>query len=474
MIVWSILLVVVFKYLIFILRADNRGEGGVLALLALVLQRERRTEERKRRMLLIVLGVFGTALLYGDGVITPAISVLGAMEGLEVVTPAFASYVVAITVGILLSLFAVQRGGTARLGKAFGPITLVWFVAIGTLGLVEIIQQPGILAAVNPWYAVRFFAIHGFVGFAILGSVFLAVTGAEALYADLGHFGKRPIRVAFFAVVLPSLLLNYLGQGALLLRDPSAVSNPFYLLAPRVLLYPLLVVATMAAIVASQALISGAFSLAQQSVQLGFSPRLTIIHTSEREYGQIYVPEINKALMVGTLLIVIGFQSSSALGCGVRYRRDGHDGDHDDSVHRRGARAVALAAVEGTGSRRDLPHVRHRVPGRQRSQDRKRWLGSAGDRARRLHADDDVEVRPRHSQRHHAPRQLAARSAAGGHRTQVADARAGNGGVHDVGQHRRARRAHASSQAQQGAARAGHSPVGEHRENARRQRRRVE
>ncbi len=314
LIVWSILLVVVFKYLIFILRADNRGEGGVLALLALVLQRERRTDERKRRMLLIILGVFGTALLYGDGVITPAISVLGAMEGLEVVTPAFASYVVAITVGILLTLFAVQRGGTARLGKAFGPITLVWFVAIGTLGLLQIIQQPSILAAVNPLYAARFFAIHGFVGFAILGSVFLAVTGAEALYADLGHFGKRPIRVAFLAVVLPSLLLNYLGQGALLLRDPSAVSNPFYLLAPRVLLYPLLVVATMAAIVASQALISGAFSLAQQSVQLGFSPRLTIIHTSEREYGQIFVPEINKALMVGTLLIVIGFQSSSALG----------------------------------------------------------------------------------------------------------------------------------------------------------------
>ena len=312
LIVWSILLVVVFKYLIFILRADNRGEGGVLALLALVLQRERRTDERKRRRLFIVLGVFGTALLYGDGVITPAISVLGAMEGLEVVTPSFASYVVAITVGILLSLFAVQRGGTAR--KVFGPITLVWFAAIGTLGLVETIQHPGILAAVNPRHAVRFFAIHGFVGFAILGSVFLAVTGAEALYADLGHFGKRPIRVAFFAVVLPSLLLNYLGQGALLLRDPSAVSNPFYLLAPRVLLYPLLVVATMAAIVASQALISGAFSLAQQSVQLGFSPRLTIIHTSEREYGQIYVPEINKALMVGTLLIVIGFQSSSALG----------------------------------------------------------------------------------------------------------------------------------------------------------------
>jgi KUP system potassium uptake protein len=314
LIFWSLMLVVVFKYITFILRADNRGEGGVLALLALVLQREHRAEDHRRRWLLIVLGIFGTALLFGDGIITPAISVLGAMEGLEVVTPALEPFVVGVTVAILLGLFLVQRMGTARIGKAFGPITLVWFLTIGALGLREVMKDPRVLLAMNPVHAVRFFAENGFVGFAVLGAVFLAVTGAEALYADIGHFGKRPIRVAFFAFALPALLLNYFGQGALILRDPTAVSNPFYLLAPRELLYPVLVIATMAAIVASQALISGAYSLAQQSVQLGYSPRLTIIHTSEKEHGQIYVPEVNKALMVGTLLIVIGFKTSGALG----------------------------------------------------------------------------------------------------------------------------------------------------------------
>ena len=311
---WSLILVVVVKYLVFILRADNRGEGGVLAMLALLLQRQQRAEERRRRAVLIILGVFGTALLYGDGVITPAISVLGAVEGLEIVTPAFQPFVVGVAVLILLALFMFQRYGTARVGKLFGPITLVWFLTIGTLGLLEVVRHPGIVAAANPWYAMRFFADHGFIGFAALGAVFLAVTGAEALYADIGHFGKRPIRLAFAVLVLPALLLNYFGQGALLLRSPEAIANPFYLLAPRWFLYPLLVIATLAAIVASQALISGAFSLAQQSVQLGYSPRLTIVHTSEEEHGQIYVPEVNKALMVGTLLIVLGFRSSGALG----------------------------------------------------------------------------------------------------------------------------------------------------------------
>jgi len=314
LIFWSLILVVAFKYLVFILRADNRGEGGVLALLALVLQRSHGDEVRRRRWFLIVLGVFGTALLYGDGVITPAISVLGAVEGLEVLTPTLQPYVVGIAAAILLALFLVQHLGTARIGKAFGPITLTWFLVIGAMGLPELVRNPRILLAMNPLHAVRFFIENGFVGFAVLGAVFLAVTGAEALYADIGHFGKRPIRVAFFALALPALLLNYFGQGALLLRDSSAISNPFYLLAPRELLYPVLVIATMAAIVASQALISGAYSLAQQSIQLGYSPRLTIVHTSQHEYGQIYVPEINKALMVGTLLIVLGFKSSSALG----------------------------------------------------------------------------------------------------------------------------------------------------------------
>jgi KUP system potassium uptake protein len=236
------------------------------------------------------------------------------MEGLEVVTPTLAPFVVAATVVILFSLFMFQRLGTARVGATFGPITFVWFLTIGTLGSLEIAREPHVLVALNPWFAFQFFLQHGLVAFAVLGAVFLAVTGSEALYADIGHFGKKPIRLAFFVLVLPALLLNYFGQGALLLRDPKAIENPFYMLAPRWFLYPLLLIATLAAIVASQALISGAFSLAQQSVQLGYSPRLTIVHTSKNQYGQIYVPEVNRLLMVGTLVIVLGFQSSSALG----------------------------------------------------------------------------------------------------------------------------------------------------------------
>ena len=314
LILWALILVVIVKYLTFILRADNKGEGGVLAMLALVLQRKKRFEDRRWETILIILGLFGTALLYGDGVITPAISVLGAVEGLNVITPRLQPFVVGITVVILTALFMFQYHGTARVGKAFGPITLVWFLTIGVLGAAEIVREPRILAAANPWHALAFFLDHGPAGFIVLGGVFLAVTGAEALYADIGHFGKKPIRLAFLALVFPALMLNYFGQGALLLRDPEAIANPFYLLAPRWFLYPLLLIATLAAIVASQALISGAFSLAQQSVQLGYSPRLTIVHTSEREYGQIYVPEVNRALMIGTLAIVVGFQSSTALG----------------------------------------------------------------------------------------------------------------------------------------------------------------
>ena len=314
LITWSLIFVVVVKYLFFILRADNGGEGGVLALLALLLQRQQRRRDRRLKKLLIVLGVFGTALLFGDGVITPAISVLGAIEGLEVVTPALEPYVVAVTIAILFGLFMIQKHGTARVGNMFGPITFLWFATIATLGLIEIAKGPGILAALNPWHAARFLSGRGFVGFTVLGAVFLAVTGAEALYADMGHFGRKPIRLAFFIFVFPALLLNYFGQGALVLRNPAAIANPFYLLAPRWFLYPLLLIATLAAIVASQALISGAFSLSHQAVQLGYSPRLTLVHTSKEQYGQIYVPEVNKALMVGTLLIVLTFRSSSALG----------------------------------------------------------------------------------------------------------------------------------------------------------------
>jgi KUP system potassium uptake protein len=311
---WALLLVVAVKYLVFILQADNNGEGGVLAMLALLLQDTSGQIGPRRRTALVILGVFGTALLYGDGIITPAISVLGAVEGLEILTPAFSPYVVGITLVILVGLFAAQRFGTATVGRAFGPLTLLWFLVIGGLGISSIVQTPQVLAALNPLYGLAFLMHHGTHGFIALGAVFLAVTGAEALYADMGHFGKTPIRRAFLMVVLPALLLNYFGQGALLLRSPAAVSNPFYLLAPAWALVPVLIIATIAAIVASQALISGAFSLARQSIQLGYLPRMTIVQTSHEEYGQIYMPQINTALMVGTVLIVLSFRSSAALG----------------------------------------------------------------------------------------------------------------------------------------------------------------
>ncbi len=313
LILWSLVLVVSVKYIVFILRADNRGEGGILALLALLLQHGRRSADKRRRLMLVALGLFGAALLYGDGVITPAISVLSAVEGLEVVTPRMTPFVVPITVVILFALFMVQRSGTARVGIAFGPTMLLWFLTIAGLGLRSIAQTPSVLAAVHPSYAVQFFREHGRAGFLTLGAVVLCVTGAEALYADMGHFGKRPIRIAWFGVVLPALVLNYFGQGALLLRVPGAAENPFYLLASPALQLPLLFIATAAAVIASQALISGAFSLTQQSIQLGYSPRMQIIHTSKSEAGQIFIPEINKALVVGCLLLVLAFKSSSAL-----------------------------------------------------------------------------------------------------------------------------------------------------------------
>ena len=314
LIVWSLVLVVSIKYVGFILRADNKGEGGVFALLALLLQREHGGGARRRRAALIALGLFGGAFLYGDGVITPAISVLGAVEGLEVATPTLARFVIPIAFFIIAGLFSVQYKGTAAVGGLFGWLMLAWFVTIGTLGVMEIAHHPEILTAANPLRAARFFAAHPQRSFVVLGAVVLVITGGEALYADMGHFGRRPIRIAWFGLVLPCLLLNYFGQGALLLRTPAAVENPFYLLAPRGFVYPLLAVATLAAVVASQALISGAFSLTQQAVQLGYSPRMQIVHTSSQEAGQIYIPEINKALAVGTLLLVVTFGSSTALG----------------------------------------------------------------------------------------------------------------------------------------------------------------
>lgn len=312
---WSLTVVISIKYLVFVVRADNEGEGGILALLALVMPRE--GQPLLRRSVLIYCGLFGAALLYGDGIITPAISVLSAVEGLNVATHAFEPYVVPIAAAILLLLFAVQRRGTGRLGAVFGPTMLVWFIVIGGLGLRAILHQPRlevwIWEALNPLHALEFFGRNGIHGFLVLGSVVLCITGGEALYADMGHFGRRPIRLAWYALVFPALLLNYFGQGALLLAKGSAVSHPFFELAPDWMLYPLVGLATVATIIASQALISGAFSLTHQASQLGYLPRFNIIHTSEEQAGQIYIPQVNVILGALCLMLVLGFQTSSAL-----------------------------------------------------------------------------------------------------------------------------------------------------------------
>ena len=308
---WSLMLIVSLKYVMFIMRADNRGEGGIMALTALAL---RAAQGSPRKMLLLtILGMFGAALFYGDGVITPAMTVLSAVEGLEVATPAFKPFVVPITIFVLLILFWMQSKGTASVGALFGPVMVLWFLTLGALGLLHVVKHPGVLAAVNPWYGLSFFIEHRLHGFLTLGSVVLAVTGGEALYADMGHFGRRPIKLAWFYLVLPCIYLNYLGQGALLLSDPAAVRNPFYLLAPDWALYPMVCLATMASIIASQAVISGAFSLTRQATQLGYCPRISYVHTSAREIGQVYVPGINWALLLAVIALVLGFRSSSNL-----------------------------------------------------------------------------------------------------------------------------------------------------------------
>jgi KUP system potassium uptake protein len=311
LILWSLILVISLKYLVFILRADNNGEGGILALTALVTPV--RASASGGRWLLVIMGLFGAALLYGDGMITPAISVLSAVEGLSIATPLFDPYIIPLTIGILIGLFWFQHHGTAGIGAVFGPVTLVWFLVLAVLGVGQIIQQPAVLAAANPWYGLEFFLRNGWTGFLVLGAVFLVVTGGEALYADMGHFGPGPIRLAWFAVVLPALLLNYFGQGALLLAHPETVVNPFYHMAPVWALYPLVVMATVATIIASQAVISGAFSLTMQAIQLGYSPRLEIQHTSSSERGQIYLPAVNWGLMVACICLVVGFGSSGHL-----------------------------------------------------------------------------------------------------------------------------------------------------------------
>lgn len=309
LIFWALILIISVKYLIIILRADNDGEGGILALMELV-----KTKAAKRSVPFIVaLGLFGAALLYGDGIITPAISVLSAVEGLSIATPLFDPYIIPLTIGILFGLFMIQKRGTAGIGKIFGPITMIWFITMAALGIPYIIKDLSILEAVNPVYGINFFIENGFQGFIILGVIFLVVTGGEALYADMGHFGRFPIRVAWFTIVLPCLLLNYFGQGALLLHHPEFTANPFYYLAPKWALYPLVVLATFATVIASQAVISGAFSLTFQALQLGYLPRMRVLHTSERERGQIYIPKINWLLFICTVALIVSFKTSGNL-----------------------------------------------------------------------------------------------------------------------------------------------------------------
>jgi KUP system potassium uptake protein len=307
---WSLVMIVSIKYIVFIMRADNKGEGGIMALMALVLSSEKNP---RRARVLMLMGLFGAALFYGDGTITPAISVLSAVEGLEVATPAFKPYVIPLTLAVLVVLFAVQKRGTGSVGALFGPIMMLWFVTLAALGVTGILQAPKVLFALNPLYAAGFLYGHPMLGFFALGGVVLAVTGAEALYADMGHFGALPVRLAWSGLVLPALTLNYFGQGALLLVDAKAVENPFYLLAPEWALYPLVALSTVATIIASQAVISGAFSITQQAMQLGYAPRMELEHTSSHQIGQIYVPAINRALFLGVVALVLGFGSSTNL-----------------------------------------------------------------------------------------------------------------------------------------------------------------
>jgi len=307
---WALILVVSLKYLMFVMRADNHGEGGILALTSLI---SPSSAPGRVRLGLILAGLFGTALLYGDGMITPAISVLSAVEGLEIAAPSLESYVVPVAAAILVALFAIQRRGTATVGSVFGPVMVVWFSVLAALGLTAIMRYPGVLVAASPTHAIRFAAGQPRLAFLALGAVFLVVTGSEALYADMGHFGRRPIRLVWFVIVFPALLINYFGQGALLIEDSGAIDNPFYRLAPSWGLMPLVVLATMATVIASQALITGAFSLTTQAVQLGYLPRFTIDHTSPREIGQVYISTINWALMVACIGLVVAFRSATNL-----------------------------------------------------------------------------------------------------------------------------------------------------------------
>ncbi|MDX1950837.1 MAG: potassium transporter Kup [Verrucomicrobiota bacterium] len=313
LIFWSLTVLVSIKYLTFVMRAANKGEGGILSLMSLAFPDRNLGNLVGSKKMMIALGIFGAALLYGDGMITPAITILGAVEGLNVVTTAFEPFIIPITIGIILAVFMVQKIGTSGVGRLFGPVICLWFLVISVLGIKQTIESPAVLAAVNPVYGIKFLFNNGWAGFVVLGAVFLCVTGGEALYADMGHFGRKPIRRAWFTIVMPALFLNYLGQGSLLLENPEAAANPFYQLSPKWFLTPLVILATSAAVIASQALISGAYSLSMQAIQLGYSPRLEIEHTSQHHRGQIYMPKINWILMCCCIGLVLGFRSSTNL-----------------------------------------------------------------------------------------------------------------------------------------------------------------
>jgi KUP system potassium uptake protein len=311
LVLWALMVVVTGKYVLFIMRADNRGEGGIMALMALALRNSKKGS--LRRNIIVMLGLFGAALFYGDGVVTPAISVLSAVEGLEVIAPSFEPFVIPVALIVLVFLFVIQRRGTASVGKLFGPVMLLWFSVLAVLGALNIVAEPNVIRALNPYWGASFLVDNPRLGFLSLGAVVLVLTGGEALYADMGHFGRKPIQMAWFALVLPSLLINYFGQGALLLSNPAAVANPFYLLAPEWALFPLVALSTLATVIASQAVISGAFSITLQAMQLGYAPRLKVEHTSDSEIGQIYLPAINWLLLFSVIALVIGFGSSSRL-----------------------------------------------------------------------------------------------------------------------------------------------------------------
>ncbi len=388
---WALVLIVSFKYAILIMRADNRGEGGIIALLALL--DVRRAPRGSWRAALMIVGLIGAALLYGDGVITPAISVLSAVEGLKLDAPRLAPVVVPISIGILVGLFLVQRKGTSFIGNIFGPVMLVWFFVIGALGLRGVIGAPSILGALSPHHALIYLA-HSPppIGFAVLGAAFLTLTGAEAMYADMGHFGPLPIRLGWFGVVFPALVLNYLGQGALLLANRHAVKNPFYLLAPGWAHYPMVAFATVATVIASQSIISGAYSLTEQAIQLGFLPRMRVLHTASQEKGQIYMPMVNWLLAVGTLGAVVMFGSSDALGGAYGYRGRDADGGHHRFGRARRA-AMGLQPAPCRGRKRIFPDSRAGLCCRQRDKAaHRRVVPRSGGLCRRVF---DVDVAKR-------------------------------------------------------------------------------